>query len=155
MRSYQFANKVIDISQFLVNAAENLGEYLMPLDATVCLHTPCSLKYVMSEEQGALKLLQQIPALKITQLPEAIHCCGSAGSFMLDHPQMAKALLHDLLAAAFERNPGYLVSSNIGCTLHISAGLRERGLALEVIHPIVLIARQLKNSAHSLPVKPR
>jgi hypothetical protein len=27
---------------------------------------------------------------------------------MLDHLQMAQALLNDLLAAAFERNPGYL-----------------------------------------------
>jgi glycolate oxidase iron-sulfur subunit len=151
----QFADKVIDISKFLVKTAKNLSEHLMPLDATVCLHTPCSLKNVMGEEQGALQLLQQIPDLKITPLPEAIHCCGSAGSFMLDHPQMAQDLLNDLLTAALGRPSGFLVSSNIGCTLHISAGLRERGLELEVIHPIILIARQLKNSAHSLPVKPR
>ncbi|MGZ4979681.1 MAG: heterodisulfide reductase-related iron-sulfur binding cluster, partial [Methylobacter sp.] len=80
----------------------------------------------------------------MTPLPAAIQCCGSAGSYMLDHPLMAQALLNDLLGAALEHRPEYLVSSNIGCALHISAGLRDRGINLEVLHPIVLIARQLK-----------
>jgi glycolate oxidase iron-sulfur subunit len=48
------------------------------------------------------------------------------------------------LNAALDGQPEYLVSSNIGCALHISAGLRERGVVLEVLHPVTLIARQLK-----------
>jgi len=147
MREYRqadFAKKVVDISQFLVKSGCDLSDQLRPLAASVCLHTPCSLKNVMREEQGALKLLQQITDIKIRPLPAAIQCCGSAGSYMLDHPQMSQALLNDLLNVALEDRPEYLVSSNIGCALHISAGLRERGVALEVLHPITLIARQLK-----------
>lgn len=142
----ELAGKVIDISQFLIKSACDFSDRLLPLAASVCLHTPCSLKNLMREEQGAVKLLQQIPDSKMTQLPAAIQCCGSAGSYMLDHPRMAQALLSDLLAAALARQPGYLVSSNIGCALHIAAGLRERGIELEVLHPIALIARQLKES---------
>lgn len=147
MKEYQqseFAGKVVDISQFLIKSGCDLSDQLLPLAASVCLHTPCSLKNVMREEQGAVKLLQQIPGIKTVPLPAAIQCCGSAGSYMLDHPLMAQALLNDLLNAALEDQPEYLVSSNIGCALHISAGLRERGVALEVLHPITLIARQLK-----------
>ena len=147
MQEYQqaeFAGKVVDISQFLIKSGCDLSEQLQPLAASVCLHTPCSLKNVMREEQGAVKLLQQIPEIKMTPLPASIQCCGSAGSYMLDHPQMAQALLSDLLGVALKDQPEYLVSSNIGCALHISAGLRERGIALEVLHPVTLIARQLK-----------
>ncbi len=147
MREYQqaeFAGKVVDISQFLIKSGSNFTDQLKPLTSAVCLHTPCSLKNVMREEQGALKLLQQVPGIKITALPASIQCCGSAGSYMLEHPQMAQALLNDLLNVALEDQPEYLVSSNIGCALHISAGLRERGVGLEVIHPVTLIARQLK-----------
>ncbi|MDI1231272.1 MAG: (Fe-S)-binding protein [Methylobacter sp.] len=147
MQEYQqaeFAGKVVDISQFLIKSGCNLSEQLLPLAASVCLHTPCSLKNVMREEQGALKLLQQIPGIKISPLPATVRCCGSAGSYMLDHPQMADALLGDLLTAALTQPPEYLLSSNIGCALHIAAGLRERGIVLEVLHPITLIARQLK-----------
>ena len=146
MQEYQqveFAGKVVDISQFLIASGSDFSNQLMPLSVPVCLHTPCSLKNVMREEQGALKLLQQIPEIKITPLPATIHCCGSAGSYMLDHPLMAQALLNDVLDVALEDKPTYLLSSNIGCALHISAGLRERGVVMEVLHPIVLIARQL------------
>ncbi|MGZ8191165.1 MAG: (Fe-S)-binding protein [Methylococcaceae bacterium] len=141
----EFANKVVDISQFLIRSGVNLTGQLMPLSASVCLHTPCSLKNAMREEQGALKLLQQVPGITITALPETIQCCGSAGSYMLEHPKMAQALLNDVLTATEAIKADYLVSSNIGCALHIAAGLRERGSAMEVLHPIVLIARQLKN----------
>lgn len=141
----EFAGKVVDISQFLSQSGSEFKEQLLPLAASVCLHTPCSLKNVMREEQGALKLLQQIPDIKIMPLPATQQCCGSAGSYMLDHPKMAQTLLSDLLTTALAYQAGYLVSSNIGCALHIAAGLKERGITLEVLHPIVLIARQLKD----------
>lgn len=140
----KFAHNVVDISQFLTQSGCNLSEQLMPLAVSVCLHSPCSLKNIMREEKGALKLLLQLPGINITALPETLQCCGSAGSYMLKHPKMAQALLDDLLEAALEARPDYLLSSNIGCALHIAAGLRERGIEMEVIHPIVLIARQLK-----------
>ncbi len=141
----EFADKVVDISQFLSQSGCNLSEQLMPLAVSVCLHTPCSLKNIMREEKGALTLLQQLPGINITALPETVQCCGSAGSYMLKHPKMAQALLSDLLEATLEARPDCLVSSNIGCALHIAAGLRERGIKMEVIHPVVLIARQLKD----------
>lgn len=141
----EFADKVIDISQFLIKSNCDFSGQLTPLTASICLHTPCSLKNVMREEQGALKLLQQISGIKIMPLPATIQCCGSAGSYMLDHPLMAQELLNDLLTAALEHQPAYLASSNIGCALHISAGLREKGITLEVLHPVTLIARQLES----------
>jgi glycolate oxidase iron-sulfur subunit len=138
----EFADKVMDISQFLMQFSDKLP--LNPLAESACLHTPCSLKNAMRAEHGALQLLQQIPSLTISKLPNAIVCCGSAGSYMLEHSEMAQALLADVLDAAVITQARYLVSSNIGCTLHIQAGLQERGITMEVIHPVVLIARQLK-----------
>ncbi len=148
MQEYQqsaFAKQVVDISQFLINSACDFSAQLLPFAGTVCLHTPCSLKNVMREEQGAAKLLQQIPGIKIAALPASVQCCGSAGSYMLDHPEMAQLLLDDLLDVALEKPATYLASSNIGCALHISAGLRERGVTLEVLHPVTLLARLLKD----------
>lgn len=140
-----YADKVMDISQFLMQVDGDLRAQLKPLTESVWLHTPCSLKNVMRAEQGALRLLQQIPELSIKKLPETIVCCGSAGSYMLEHSAMAEALLADVLNAASTTQARYLVSSNVGCALHIAAGLQERGITMEVIHPVVLCARQLKH----------
>jgi glycolate oxidase iron-sulfur subunit len=63
---------------------------------------------------------------------------------MLEHSTMAEALLADVLDTASSTQARYLVSSNIGCALHIQAGLQERDMTMEVLHPVVLIVRQLK-----------
>ncbi|HSN22976.1 MAG TPA: heterodisulfide reductase-related iron-sulfur binding cluster, partial [Methylomicrobium sp.] len=136
------AAKVIDISQFLDQCADFSGR-LKPLSAHVCLHAPCSLKNVMREEQGALNLLRQIPELRISQLSPSITCCGAAGSYVLKYPKVANSLVEDVLNAAIDTQADYLVTSNIGCALHIAAGLREKGLKMQVVHPLFLLAQKL------------
>lgn len=138
-----FGEKIVDISAFLTAHAD-LSPQLNPLSRSVYVHTPCSLKNVMRTENKVLTLLQQIPELSLIFLPEQVSCCGSAGSYVLEHPVMAAALLNNLLERVLTIPADYLVSSNIGCALHISAGLRERGVSMEVLHPVVLLARQLK-----------
>jgi len=136
------AGKVVDASRFLAENAD-FSDRLIPLATTVCLHTPCSLKNVLREEQGALALLRQIPELKIVELPKTTHCCGAAGSYVLKYPEMADTLADQVLAAVIATQADTLITSNIGCALHLAAGLKERGKALEVLHPLVLLARQL------------
>jgi glycolate oxidase iron-sulfur subunit len=147
LREYQntgFAKQVMDISHFLSQYGGDWGTRLNALPKTVCVHTPCSLKNVLRTEQSVFKVLRQIPGIHLAPLPETVQCCGSAGSYMLDHPNMAQTLLSQVLDKAVGLQPDLLVSSNIGCALHIVAGLRERGIPLEVVHPVVLIARLLR-----------
>ena len=138
----QFADKVLDISDFLIRHAD-LSERLKPLPISIRLHTPCSLKNIMRSDAAVARLLAKIPELTIRPLAGTQACCGSAGSYMLEHPKMAGLLLDDVLDGALSEPADYLISSNIGCALHIGAGLRERGANLTVLHPVVLIARQL------------
>ncbi|WP_374090622.1 (Fe-S)-binding protein [Methylomicrobium lacus] len=134
--------KVVDVSRFLAENAD-FSDRLIPLAATVCLHTPCSLKNVMREEQGALALLRQIPELKVIELPKTTHCCGAAGSYVLKYPEMADTLADQVLEAVIATQADTLITSNIGCALHLAAGLKERGKTIQALHPLVLLARQL------------
>lgn len=134
-----YAQNVVDISHFLSQFEFNLR----PLAADIVLHSPCTLKNVLKTDKSVLNLLKQIPQVNILSLPETTQCCGSAGTYSLRHEKMAQTLLNELLETALEQPTNYLVSSNIGCALHISAGLCERGENLQVVHPIVLIAKQL------------
>ncbi|MGR9035151.1 MAG: (Fe-S)-binding protein, partial [Gammaproteobacteria bacterium] len=138
-----FAEKAVDISQFLTRSASDFVDRLKPLNAAVCLHTPCSLKNVMREEQGAIKLLRQIPGLTLSAVPDSVPCCGSAGSYLLNHPDMASVLADHVLAPLQNTQTRYLATSNLGCALHLAARLKEKGIGIEVIHPVALLARQL------------
>ncbi|MEY2666853.1 MAG: hypothetical protein RLZZ384_1024, partial [Pseudomonadota bacterium] len=134
-----FSSKVMDISHFLIQNNIDLSAHLKPLSANVTLHAPCSLKNGLRSEKSVVKLLQQIPQ----------QCCGAAGSYSLRHEKMAQTLLDELVEVATSQPTDYLVSSNIGCALHIAAGLREKNQSIAVIHPIVLLARQLKTAKAS------
>lgn len=135
-----YAPKVVDISHFLSQFEFDLK----PLAANIRVHSPCTLKNVLKTDKSVLILLKQIPDANILPLPETTQCCGSAGTYSLRHDKMAQTLLNELLETVLEKPADYLVSSNIGCALHIAAGLRERGENLKIVHPIVLIAQQLK-----------
>jgi glycolate oxidase iron-sulfur subunit len=135
-----FSGKVQDISQFLSALTWPADVSLKPLRARVCLHTPCTLRNVLKGEPYPLRLLAKIEELAVLALPSAGQCCGAAGNYMFEHPAMAQALRADVLEPVAAFDPDYLLTSNIGCALHLRAGLRARKLAhVQVMHPIALL----------------
>ena len=136
-----FSQRHADINTFL--AKQNLleNQSLAPYNAKVVVHTPCSLRHVLKEPSFPIELLEKIPGITLMELEDSTQCCGAAGSYMLSHPTMADALLHDKLQKLRELNPKVLVTSNIGCRLHFQAGMNREGLDIEVIHPVTLLDR--------------
>lgn len=142
-RQSLFAEKIFDVSQFLSQQGIDFGSRIKPLGEAVCLHSPCSLRNVMNQELGPRQILQQIPGIRLIDLPGEIQCCGAAGTYMLEHPTMAGSLADDVLTAVSETGVRMIATSNFGCALHLSAAARRRGLSIEVMHPLTLMARQL------------
>jgi len=136
------AGRVVDISAFL--ADQDWPVTPAPLAARAAVHDPCSLRNVMRAAGAVYKLLARIPELQVEPLAGNARCCGAAGSYMLTEPEMAKALRGPKLEAVEASGPDLLVTGNIGCALHLAAGLREQDRpAPEVVHPVVLLDRQL------------
>ena len=141
--STDFSRRVQDISQFLMSLTWPEDLQLKPLKAVVCLHTPCSLKNILRADSHAATLLKRIPELKAVALPAQTRCCGAAGSYMLEHPEMADTLRDEVLDQIAAAQPSLLVTSNPGCAMHLRAGLKQRGLDIEIVHPVTMLARQL------------
>jgi len=140
-----FAMKLTDISQFLVEQDWPQTVRLEPLPAKALLHSPCSLRNVLKSDHYVADLVGRIPGLIVETPPTTLNCCGAAGTYLLDHPDMAKALRDDLLDIAESKPPDYWLTSNVGCAMHIRAGLKQRGLRnIRVLHPVVLLERQLR-----------
>lgn len=139
-----FAHKVQDISQFLAGIPWPSSLRLRPLTKRVAMHDPCTLVNVLRQEDKPYALLSRIPEIKAVPLPDNHQCCGAAGTYHLSHPELAQRLRADKIEHLRRLAPDILATSNIGCALYLTAGLRESGLEIEVVHPVVLIERQLQ-----------
>ncbi|MDH5784031.1 MAG: (Fe-S)-binding protein [Chromatiales bacterium] len=115
---------------------------LKPLQQTVWLHLPCSQRNVIGNSGAVAQLLSRIPQLQLEALPENHLCCGSAGSYQLTRPDNASALRERKLNL-IDSTAELIVSNNLGCALHLQSGLEQRGSAVEVIHPLLLLVRAL------------
>ena len=140
---FDFSAKVIDISAFL-EKAEGWNEVeISPLPHKIAVHEPCSLRNVLFAAAHPYALLARIPGACIAPLAGNDQCCGAAGTYFLDQPEMAKALLDDKMAALDQSGGRYLATSNVGCALHLASALRRAGSKIEVLHPVTLLARQM------------
>ena len=142
--SAEHGPRVVDIHQFLVDVVLPESMTLAPLPVTIAVQDPCSLRNALHAEQAVYALLTRIPAARIVSLAENNLCCGGAGAYPLRQPAMAERLRADKLAHLQQLSPAVLVSANVGCALHLSAGLHVRKLNIEVVHPVVLFERQLR-----------
>jgi glycolate oxidase iron-sulfur subunit len=138
----EFSAKVIDISKFLISADRWHDIEITPLQSKVLVHDPCTLRNILRSSKYPYELLMRIPGIEVTPLAGNDQCCGAAGTYFLDQPVMAEALLNDKISK-IDNDARYLVTSNIGCNMHISSALQNTIPELEILHPVTLLARQM------------
>ena len=135
--------KAFELSDFLLRHLPDPLPTMRPLPRRVALHLPCTQRNVLKTPHSARALLRLIPNLEVVELPGNERCCGAAGTHMLTHPEQADALRAPKIEAFATLHAAQMVSTNIGCAMHLGAGLRETDVKAEVIHPVRLLAEAL------------
>lgn len=135
-----FSAKACDVSVFL----DKLG--LLPpagfaTPRTVAYHDACHLAHAQRVTQPPRRLLAAIPNLTVRELYEGDLCCGSAGTYNLEQPEIAKQLgerkANNIVASGAEM----VVMGNIGCMTQIRTHLARIGHELPVLHTIEFLAQ--------------
>jgi glycolate oxidase iron-sulfur subunit len=108
----------------------------------VALQLPCTQRNLLRNGARVASLLRRVPGLELVLLDDA-GCCGAAGSHMLLEPRRAAALREPWLNAIAASGVATLCSANVGCRLHLGAGLAARGTT-RVVHPLQLLAEHLE-----------
>lgn len=146
LQDYLPQHQVMDLNAYLVKCDWSKVT-IAPLQQKILVQDPCSLRNVQGSHKAVYSLLNHIPQADIVALAGNGQCCGGAGAYMLTQPEMANTLRLDKLDAIKNATQGnasvILATANIGCSLHIAAGLREQNVHVRVIHPIQIIAAQM------------
>ena len=135
---------VVDAAKRIANDPAFQSLRFRPLYQRAALHLPCSQLNGAHSVDATRSLLARIPGLTVIDLPTQPRCCGAAGSYAIEHPEIADALRDQRLDQLESYSPNLLLTSNIGCRIHLGNGLRQRGRAVPVLHPITLLAQQLE-----------
>ena len=128
-----------DISEFL--AGLRLVAPERPLSLRVAYDEPCHLLHAQKISAEPRTILSQVPGLEIVPLAEAEWCCGSAGLFSFTQGEMSERVLARKMAHVERSGAQAIATGNPGCLLQIQRGAAQRGLELEVLHPVELLAR--------------
>jgi len=135
----RLAARVRDVTELLVDG--DLPLQPLPEPLTVTYHDACHLAHGQKVRAAPRALLARIPGLRLVELRDSDLCCGSAGIYNILEPAMADQLLDLKLARIAETGARVVAAGNPGCLVQIARGARERGLDLQLVHPVTLLAR--------------
>jgi glycolate oxidase iron-sulfur subunit len=138
-RAGRFRAAVKDFAEFL--AADPEAPEAGRLKTTVTYQDPCHLAHGQRVRSGPRQLLKSIPDLEFKEMRDADRCCGSAGIYNLLNPELSQQFLKAKLDHAVRTGAQIIVTANPGCQLQLQAGIRQAGLATEVVHLAELLAR--------------
>ena len=133
----RLAGRVRDVTEVLADAALPLG----PVPLTVAYHDACHLAHGQKVRSEPRALLRRIPGLTLVELRDSDLCCGSAGIYNILEPEMADRLLAAKLDRIVQSGARVVATGNPGCLMQIAKGARARGLDLDVVHTVSLLAR--------------
>jgi len=136
-RAASFSHKVRDISEFLLEIP--LEKPRGRLEARVTYHDPCHLRRAQGVWEQPRALMQMIEGVEFVEMEEADWCCGSAGSQLITHPETSLKVLKRKMDNAEATGAQVFASGCPGCQMQLHVGVRQRGLQVEVVHPVVLL----------------
>ena len=130
-----------ELADFIVNG---LGVTRWPgsFPHRIAFHTSCHSRGTQSGV-AALTLLRSIPGCEVLEFGDAEQCCGFGGAFSVTFPNISAEMGRLKLEHAMEPHPEFLVSSDMGCLLHLG-GLVSRGeKPVKCMHLVELLRASL------------
>ncbi|MFK8332339.1 glycolate oxidase subunit GlcF [Pseudomonas sp. BJa5] len=119
------ARRVSELARDLVQviAAAPLEQLGWRSDQLLAVHCPCTLQHAL-KLGGAVESVLRRLGFALTAVPDGHLCCGSAGTYSLTQPVLARQLRDNRLDALESGHPDLIATANIGCQVHLDGAGR-------------------------------
>jgi glycolate oxidase iron-sulfur subunit len=142
LEAEKFRKKVIDVSVFL--ARLGLRTPLRESRIKVAYHDACHLANSQGVRGEPRRLLRQIPGLMLSEIPDAHLCCGSAGTYNIEQPEIAASLGEQKARAVTGTGAHVVATGNIGCLTQLRVHLARLGSPIRVRHTMQILRDALE-----------
>ena len=139
-KAVELAQHTKDVSVFLTE----LGMIEPPAlekPLKLAYHDACHLAHAQGVRTPPRTLLQSIGNLELLELHDGELCCGSAGTYNIEQPEVANELGTRKANAILETGASVVASGNIGCLTQVSRHLEQRGSRIRVLHTFEVLDR--------------
>lgn len=136
--AHEFSRRVRDVSVFL----DELGlsrPCALKEPLTLAFHDACHLGHAQKVRAQPRRLLSSIGNVRLVDIPEGELCCGSAGTYNIEQPDIAKRLGDRKARAILSTGADAVATGNIGCMTQISGHLEAAGHPLPVFHTMEVL----------------
>ena len=110
-----------------------LQAHVNPTGQRVAYHSACSLQHGQQIREQPKRLLKEA-GFVVLDPPEGHLCCGSAGTYNLLQPEIARRLRDRKVANIGATSPDLIAAGNIGCLTQIASGTK-----VPVVHTVELL----------------
>ncbi|UST92244.1 glycolate oxidase subunit GlcF [Pseudomonas siliginis] len=119
------ARRISEMTRDLVQiiAEEPLEQVCAASERRIAVHCPCTLQHAL-KLGGAVEAVLTRLGFNLTPVPDGHLCCGSAGTYSLTQPVLARQLRDQRLNALESGRPELIVTSNVGCQSHLASAGR-------------------------------
>lgn len=134
------AMKTLDISVYLDQLElKPIPPLLSPM--RMAYHDACHLAHAQGVRAAPRRVLQRVPGLEVVSLADADTCCGSAGTYNIEQPEIAQKLGIRKARAVLDSGAAALVSGNIGCLVQIDKHLQSQTDRVAILHTVQVLDR--------------
>jgi glycolate oxidase iron-sulfur subunit len=141
-RAQQFAAKVRDISEFLVEIG--IRPPKGQVNARVTYHDPCHLCRAQGIREQPREMLRAA-GVELVEMEGADTCCGSAGTQLITHYHTSVGVLETKMDRVSATEAEIIASGCPGCQMQLTVGVKRRGLDAKVVHPSQLLAQAYRD----------
>jgi glycolate oxidase iron-sulfur subunit len=141
-RAQQFAAKVRDISEFLVEIGIRAPQG--KVDSRVTYHDPCHLCRAQGIREQPREMLRAA-GVELVEMEGADACCGSAGTQLITHYHTSVGVLERKMDHVAAAEAEMIASGCPGCQMQLGLGVKRRGLKARVVHPSQILAQAYRN----------
>ncbi|PVB63123.1 glycolate oxidase subunit GlcF [Labrenzia sp. 011] len=120
-----------DVTEFLADI--ELGVPALRPDLTVAYHSACSMQHGQKITRQPKELLTAA-GFRVRDVPEGHLCCGSAGTYNILQPEIARRLRDRKVANIATTRPDVIATGNIGCMTQIGLGTD-----IPILHTVELL----------------